>query len=135
MYEHMGATEFDDGNRSKSLIRIFTRRMCREEVKINVGGQEIVVYVFAAANFSRAECRETLELLTHENSIIRGLKKPTFFDLAVAAHLGGTARYTKETVVWFDIANDFLWTITQENADKLAAALEEIEEAFTMTPS
>lgn len=128
-YDYMGSSEFEVGDQSKSLKRIFAQGMRKGSTTVNIDGKEAVVHMLAGEGFVFADYQQYLQQLAEHK--LR-LQEWTSFDDVVKAQAGiKTARdWTPRTNVWFDFQNDVLWTLTEDNLNTLVSVLEGIKQSW-----
>ncbi|MFA7717698.1 MAG: hypothetical protein WC875_03200 [Candidatus Absconditabacterales bacterium] len=137
-YDYMGNTEFEvDDLQPKSLKRIFSAGICIKSVNINVlDGKEIIVYMIAGEGFPFVDYQPYLQQLVDDKHGL-SLQEWTNFDDAVKAQLEVKTPFMEafghapHTNAWFDLRNDVLWTLTEENHKALVSILETIKQKWS----
>ena len=134
-YDYMGSSEFEVGDQSKSIKRIFAKgiRWGSATVKVvtsAVSEREVTVHMVAGEGFVFADYQPYLQQLA--NHELR-LQEWTNFDDMVKAQAGiKTDRsFMPRTNVWFDFRNDVLWTLTEDNLKTLVSVLEGIKQKWS----
>ncbi|MFC1623591.1 hypothetical protein ACFL05_00530 [Patescibacteria group bacterium] len=125
MYDYMGSSEFEFGDQAKSLKRIFATGLYQGTTTVNIGDKRATVYMVASKGFPFVG--EYQQYLQTDTDSRLHLKEPTGFNDAVKEALGIENDRFRDTNVWFDFENDVLWTLSEENADRLVAVLEDIK--------
>ncbi len=148
-YDYMGSTEFEIGDQSKSLKRIFAKGIETGVTTINVesaqtavsmgGGMtsqstyrqftDVRVYMVAGEGFNFADYQPYLQQLADHK--LR-LQEGTYFDYRVKAQVSNKPelRSFSLTNAWFDFQNDVLWTLTEDNQKNLVSVLEGIKQTW-----
>ena len=118
VYDYMGSAEFEFGAQREALKRMFSVGLVLGSAPIKVGEKELTVYMVASTGFAFAEYQQYLQLMSKKE--IR-LKEGTDFDNAVRvkAELPESRLLHPETRAWFDIHNDVLWTLSEEDRKEL----------------
>lgn len=149
-YDYMGSLEFEVGDQSKSLKRIFaegiktgrtTVNLEAAQTSVSAGGgstsvsthrqyMDVPVYMVAGKDFVFADYRQHLQQLA-DNKL--RLQEWINFDGAVKVQAGieSGRRSIIRTNVWFDIQNDLLWTLSEDNLKTLVSVLEGIKQTWS----
>jgi hypothetical protein len=126
-YDYMGSSEFEFGDQAKSLKRIFEKGMVGGTATISLQGKEVTVYMVAGTGFSFADYQQYLQQLVEHK--LR-LQEHSGFDNMVKVQLGiriNGSGYIPTYNVWFDIQNDVLWTLSEDNLQALVSVLRGVE--------
>ena len=123
-YYDMKLTEYESGYQAESLRRIFLNGICQETVTINVGSQQIFVYMVASEGFSFCVYQEYLQMAAEGRLYLR---KMIGFDDVVSTML--SQRYAGKDV-WFDFMNDVFWTLTEDNVNNLVTVFEKTKKVW-----
>jgi hypothetical protein len=129
-YDYMGSAEFEIGDQSKSLKRIFAEGMDFGTASVTVVGKQIPVYMIAIKGFPFAEYQPYLQELADSK---RHLKEWTRFDDAVKVKAGVPLSFGREpdTNAWFDFPNNVLWALSQEEQQNVVQILEGIKDKWS----
>jgi hypothetical protein len=129
-YDYMGSSEFEFGDQTKSLKRIFATGIELGQLAVVVEGHEVLVYVVAIKGFPFADYQPHLQELVEGN--VR-LKERSGFDYAAKEQAGIPLdwRPYKGTKVWFDFPNNVLWALEEKDRQMLLGALEKIKEKWS----
>ena len=148
-YDYMGSSEFEVGDQAKSLKRIFASGMETgsamikfetAETSVSTSGgstsqstyrqyTDVRVYMVAGKGFTFVDYQPYLQQLAEHK--LR-LKEWTSFDDVVKVQVSVKTNrgFPTRTNVWFDIENDVLWTLTEDNLKALVSVLEGVKQAW-----
>lgn len=131
-YDYMGMTEFEIGDQSKSLKRIFARDIWTGKLAVEVEGQQVEVFLLTSCGFSFDEYQEYMQILANEEY---HRPEPTYFKEAICKQLGIKNEefdyFNADINAWFDFQNDVLWVLTQEYQTQLIAVLKDIQKLWS----
>lgn len=128
-YDYMGSSEFEFGACPASLKRIFAQGLSCSSTTVRHDGKEVSVYVVGANGFNVLEYQPYLQQMV-DNTL--RLKERSEFDEAIKQQLGIRLSWDRRirNNAWFDIENDVLWTLTEENQRNLVSRLELIKQRW-----
>lgn len=126
-YQYMGSAEFEFGARAESLKRLFAKELCLLSTTLRVKGKEVPVYLIASGDFSLDDYQPYLEQMAVNDLY---LKEMSEFHKAIEQQRGVKLNWEVRANVWFDIENDVLWTLTEENQQVLLECLRDINKAW-----
>lgn len=128
-YDYMGDANFECGSRPESFRRIFTRGITVFSTMISVGENEIKFFLVAGKGFLFEQYQKHLSDLASGDHYTAN---PTYLVDVIEMKLGKRdgdrfLRFYKEINVWFDIENDVLFVLSEEDLEKLVRVLAKIE--------
>ena len=131
-YQYMGSAEFEFGDQSKSLRRMFQGTIEIRSCTIRAFDNDVEFYLVARSDFPFAEYKPILQGLVNQNW---RTKQPTFLDLIVKKKFGlyknKLGDFAKTTTVWFDFyGNDVLFTLSKKDAEFLVIVLADVKETW-----
>lgn len=128
LYEYMGSFEFECGDQSRALQRIFAPGAVLGSVTVTVGGREMPVYLVAAKGFQFPDYQPYLQQLADYRLPLQ--ERTTNFDYALKIAAGLPVDQIPRTNVWFDFENDVIWTLSLSDREALLAVLENIQKSW-----
>ncbi len=124
-YDYMGNADFEGGEQAASLKRIFAKGISVVSTTIDCQNKEVTVYTVSGQGFPVADYQPHFQRLAERG--VAG-EELTDFDEAVKEVAGVNADRTYPRInAWFDLDNDVLWTLSEENQRALVSALEAIK--------
>lgn len=128
-YDYMGSAEFEFGACPASLERIFSKGLCSSTTTVRVEEKEVKVHIVAGVGFSFSDYQPYLQQMA-DNAL--RMKEHSEFDEAIKQQLGIKLNWDHEirNNGWFDIENDVLWTLIEENQGYLVAHLKHIRQMW-----
>lgn len=130
-YDYMGSSEFEWGDQARKLKEMFTQGLATRVVTVSAYAKDIPVYMVAAEGFDFSEYQPYLQLMAHDE--LRNLKEWTYFDHAARRAAGVEVEqrgYKAETNAWFDFVNGVLWTLSEEDHQRLVRVLQDIKKLW-----
>jgi len=130
LYGYVGAAEYECGGQTKSLKRWLPDGIATTTQEYSIFDyipHMVNVYVLASPNFDFDTYSRWLYQLA--NNEIR-LQEPAYFHEAVVNLFDNGNRFTNNTTTWFDFPNDVMWTLAEDEADRLETHLLQIAEKW-----
>lgn len=129
-YDYMGSSEFEFGNPQKSLRRLFAGERVTHELTVSAtNSKKITIFVVTAKAFEFDLYKDNFQMLA-QNKL--SLQEPSYFDDAVENAASVLPKYFRHMLfdLWQDIEHDLLFTIGEDNKQKLEKTLEQLQAIY-----
>lgn len=130
IYDYMGSSEFEFGDQSKSLRRIFALGITEYKVNVHTSQNDSVpFYLIGGNDFDSRSYAHVIDGLIEQKFRIREntYLRETLDKILNKSNIDKDEQRNLNTEVWFDFTNDVLFTPFEDKAEKVKTVIERIK--------